>query len=139
MPICVTKISHRDPVVVSRVISQIESKFGKMTVTRGKMMHSFLRMDLRYNSNGSATISMRAHINDAIAGSGLGISKSVSTPARHFLFDVDETSPRLIGTSADNFHSTSTAKLLAIHCHTRAYGYPSASLLPLYSRLKVHK
>jgi hypothetical protein len=38
-----TKISHKDPEVVSDIILKIEERFGKMSVTRGKE-HDFLGM-----------------------------------------------------------------------------------------------
>jgi hypothetical protein len=104
------KVSHKDPEVVSAVISNIESSFGKMTVRRGKE-HEFLGMKVVYNENNTATITMRSYLEEAIAESGMEISRTASTPAKHYLFEVDENSPRLDKNRNDIFHSVS-AKLL---------------------------
>jgi hypothetical protein len=111
------KVSHKDPDVVSAVISNIESSFGKMTVRRGKE-HEFLGMKVVYNENNTATISMRSYLEEAIAESGLEISRTASTPAKHYLFEVDETSPRLDKKRNDSFHSVS-AKLLYVATRAR--------------------
>ena len=47
------KISHVNSDVVTEVINQIERRFGKMTVTRGKE-HIFLGMKILYKDNGTA-------------------------------------------------------------------------------------
>lgn len=103
--------------IVSRIFSQIKSKFAKMTVTRRKE-HSFLGMNPRYNSNGLATISMKDHVKDAISdSSGLKISqRSASTPPRHFLFDVvdHETFPSLSVPQAEKFHTAKLLKYIAM-------------------------
>ena len=49
------KISHADPQVVTKVIENIEERFGKMTITRGKE-HVFLGMNIRYNGSGTAVM-----------------------------------------------------------------------------------
>ena len=41
------KISHKDPKVVDKIIKRIESKFEKMTSTRGR--HGFLGMNIKVN------------------------------------------------------------------------------------------
>ena len=46
-----TKISHKDPKVVTSIIEKIEERFGKMTVTRG-MEHAFLDMNIQYTERG---------------------------------------------------------------------------------------
>ena len=51
------KISHVNPALVTTIIKTIESKFGKMTVSRGKE-HEFLGMDIKYNGDGTASIGM---------------------------------------------------------------------------------
>ncbi|KAI2490768.1 Reverse transcriptase (RNA-dependent DNA polymerase) [Fragilaria crotonensis] len=66
------KISHVDPNVVTQVIEQIEDRFGKMTVTRGKE-HTFLGMKILYKENGTAEITMRDYLEEAIVDSGLDI------------------------------------------------------------------
>ena len=42
-----TKISHKDPNVLTRVIDKLETLFGKMTVIRGREQ-DFLGMNIRY-------------------------------------------------------------------------------------------
>ena len=54
------KISHMDMKVVEQVISKIESKFGKMSVTKGNEQ-DFLGMNIKYRK-GKITISMKKHI-----------------------------------------------------------------------------
>jgi len=39
-------ISHMDPAVVTAIIEHIKSKFGKVTVTRGRK-HVFLGMNIK--------------------------------------------------------------------------------------------
>jgi hypothetical protein len=111
------KVSHKDPEVVSAVISNIESSFGKMTVKRGKE-HEFLGMKIVYNENNTATITMRSYLEEAIAESGLNITNTAATPARRYLFDVNEKSPRLDKKRNDIFHSVS-AKLLYVATRAR--------------------
>ena len=60
-----TKISHVNPDVVTRVIETLEGHFGKMTVTRGHE-HVFLGMNIKYNDNQTATISMKQYLQDVI-------------------------------------------------------------------------
>ena len=43
-------ISHMDPKVVDNVIKKIESKFGKMSQTRGDK-HDFLGMNVHFRKN----------------------------------------------------------------------------------------
>ena len=50
------KISHEDPEVVTYIIEQIEKKFGKLVVSRGKK-HNFLGVDLEFHDDGSVEIS----------------------------------------------------------------------------------
>jgi hypothetical protein len=106
------KISHIDPTVVSMIIEKIESKFGKMTVVRGTT-HVFLGMTFFFNENGTATISMKNYLQEAIEESKLDITKTASTPAQNHLFDIDEKSPLLPKAKAEIFHSI-VAKLLYV-------------------------
>ena len=88
------KISHEDPEVVTRIINQLESVFGKMTVTRGAD-HVFLGMNIKYTKERTAVITMPEYLHEAIKESGLDISRSVVTPANRELFEVDEASEPL--------------------------------------------
>jgi hypothetical protein len=88
------KISHVDPRVVGMVIERIESRFDKMTVTRGRE-HEFLGMSISYTGDGTATIAMKRYLQEAIDESQMVISRGAATPAKRDLFEIDETSPRL--------------------------------------------
>ena len=104
------KISHCNHKVVTDTITFLESKFGKMTVTRGKE-HDYIGMRIRFNNNKTVSVSMSHHIEEALSAFPETISKSTTTPAKKDLFEIDETSERLSTEMADTFHSI-TAKLL---------------------------
>ena len=106
------KILHTDPAVVTSVIEMIESKFGKMTVTRGTK-HIFLGMDIEFMPNGTVTISMPSYICKAINKSGMSITGSGNTPVDKFFFEIDIESVWLMGEKVDAFHSV-VAKLLYV-------------------------
>jgi hypothetical protein len=113
-----TKISHKDPAVVTAVIEKLESHFKQMKVTRGDH-HVFLGMHIDYHrTSNTATISMRDYLTEAIAESSLSITKTASTPAGTNLFTIDESSPPLSPTSRDVFHSV-VAKLLYVSLRGR--------------------
>jgi Reverse transcriptase (RNA-dependent DNA polymerase)/Zinc knuckle len=107
-----TKISHQDDNVVSNVIELIESKFGKMTVTRGRE-HVFLGMKIDFHTNGTASIRMKEYIAEAIQDFGEDISRQAATPAKKNLFDIDGKSEELTGAKKEVFHSV-VAKLLYV-------------------------
>ena len=105
------KISHVDPNVVTSVIEKIEAKFGKMTVTRGKV-HDFLGMNITFTGQGTVEIRMEEYVKEAIADSGFTFSTDgTTTPAQPGLFTLDSSSPRLDTTQSDFFHCH-VAKLL---------------------------
>jgi hypothetical protein len=110
------KISHVDDKVVTRVIKKIESKFGKMTVTRGSK-HTFLGMKIRFNKNKKLDIKMREYIEEAIDDFGENISRTATTPAKKDLFEIDEEidneSADLTNEKRETFHSV-VAKLLYV-------------------------
>jgi hypothetical protein len=98
--------------VVSDIIDQIESKFGKMTVVRGKD-HVFLGMKITLNNDGTVKINMRDYIVEAIKDFQVDVSKSATSPAKKSLFEIDKESPLLTKVMSDRFHSV-VAKLLYI-------------------------
>ncbi|KAI2505105.1 Reverse transcriptase (RNA-dependent DNA polymerase) [Fragilaria crotonensis] len=113
-----TKISHVNPDVVTRVIQELEKRFDKMTVTRGRE-HTFLGMRIRrYTDENTAVITMKDYLEEAIAESGLDISRPASTPATRTLFEVDDTSEPLSREESEAFHSVS-AKLLYVSLRAR--------------------
>jgi hypothetical protein len=83
------KISHANPSVVTNILTALESRFGKMKVTRGST-HKFLGMTIKYLGDGTATIHMPSYICEAIDESGLDATKSASTPCASSLLYVDE-------------------------------------------------
>jgi hypothetical protein len=111
------KISHVESGVVTQMISLIEERFGKMTVTRGKQ-HTFLGMDFLLTDNGTVEITMNNYLREAISESSMDISHSVATPARKDLFDVDASSPPLDKPDSEVFHSV-VAKLLYVSMRAR--------------------
>jgi hypothetical protein len=95
-----TKISHEDPEVVTTIIEKIEERFGKMTVTRGKE-HVFLGMNITFNDDGTASVTMKDYLKEAIADFG------------EDLFDINDNSPALQSKKGEIFHSV-VAKLLYV-------------------------
>ena len=59
------KIFHMNPKVVDHMIKQIEDKFGKITITRGKY-HVFVGMDIKFLENGKVQIFMKDYITESI-------------------------------------------------------------------------
>ena len=113
-----TKIFHVDQGVVSRVIQQIEGHFGKMAVARGKE-HTFLGMNIEYTDDQKAIISMRNHLEEAIAECDMEIKREAATPARRTLFKVDPKANLLNKHQAETFHRI-VAKLLYVSIRARA-------------------
>ena len=112
-----TKISHVESAVVTSIIKEIEKRFDKMTVTRGKE-HTFLGMQIRYTDEGTAQISMKEYLLEAIAESGLEINNTASTPARRDMFEVDPNAPPLPADRSDAFRSV-VMKLLYVATRAR--------------------
>jgi hypothetical protein len=111
------KISHVDPAVVTTIIDTIESRFGKMTVTRGKQ-HVFLGMHITFHHNGTVSVKMKDYIKEAIAAFGDDITRSAATPAKKNLFDIDETAELRAHQDSETFHSV-VAKLLYVSKRSR--------------------
>ena len=102
---------------MTSVIEKIEEKFGKITVTRGDE-HSFLGMNIKYNGDGTATIKMDQYLREAMADFGIDPQRTVATPAKPLLFDVNKNAPKLSKLDSDMFHSI-TAKLLYVSMRAR--------------------
>ena len=64
-----TKISHVDPKVVDQIISKIEDRFGKMTVTCCKA-HNFVGMDLKFKDNDTVEILVQEYIKECFEAFG---------------------------------------------------------------------
>ena len=105
--------SHMDDEVLTDLIQQIEKHTGKMTVTRGKE-HVFLGMNIMFNDeDGTATIGMKEHVQEALDDFPEVLKRKVSTPAKSDLFTVDPKSPLLDETKNKLFHSL-TMKLIYV-------------------------
>lgn len=109
------KISHANPTVVDDIITKIEAKFGKMTITRnGQEDHSFLgikvKMDKRLKT---VEIDMKHYLLNAPGLFLEDITRNAATPATSKLFDIREGSPVFGKKRAENFHSV-TALLLYV-------------------------
>ena len=111
-----TKISHVDEQVVSKVIREIEDRFGKMVVTRGKT-HNFVGMDVVFKDNGTVEITMKDYIKECFEAYGEPVNKSANTPAKHDLF-VTEVSKPLDEEKKEVFHHI-VAKLLYVSKRAR--------------------
>ena len=107
-----TKISHVDSTVVTEVIAQIEEKFGKMTVMRGKE-HTFLGMKITLLQDKTVKICMEDYVKEAIEDFQEDVTKGATTPANKNLFEIDPESPQLDKTQAERYHSV-VAKLLYV-------------------------
>ena len=75
-----------------------------MTVTRGAS-HVFLGMDIRFSKACTVKIKMTEYIKEAITDFGENISRSVATPAKKDLFEIDETSGELTMKDKETVHS----------------------------------
>ena len=78
------KVSHMDSSVVTNILGLIESKFGKLSITRGKD-HEYLGMNIKLGVK-KFEINMKQQILEAIEAFGEDISGTVSSPcSRHLL------------------------------------------------------
>ena len=98
-----TKISHHETKIVTEVISQVEERFGKMVVTRGKK-HNFVGMDVEFMDNCTVKILMKEYITECFEAFGEKIDKKASTPGKHNLFDIKEVSSLLTEDKMKTFH-----------------------------------
>ena len=98
------KISHVESDVMEDVISKIESKFGKMKITRGNT-HVFLGMKLFFPRDGTVHVDTIAHIKEAIEDFGEPMDRSAATPALRDLFDVPGPAEELTAVQQQKFKS----------------------------------
>jgi hypothetical protein len=59
------KISHKDPKVVEKVITDLELKYGKMGTNWGND-HTYVGMRIIYNDDKSVTIDMKHYVSEII-------------------------------------------------------------------------
>ena len=76
-------------------------------------------MHIRYTGKGTAVITTKKYLKEALSESGMQITQEVATPAQKCLFEMDdEESPFLSQNKAEIFHSL-VAKLLYVSIRAR--------------------
>ena len=96
-----TKISHVDKNVVSKVIKNINNKFGEMTVTRSNG-HTFVGTHFKLNDDGTVSIYIKEYIEGCIVRYDDEINnKMAKTPANGNLFNINVLSYKLSQDKAD--------------------------------------
>jgi hypothetical protein len=111
------KISHISKDVVEDMVSKIEERYGKMTVTRGNK-HTYIGMDIEFIGNGEVQILMKDYIREAIELFPEDCTGTVATPAANHLFKVNPTGTKLSEPRRELLHSI-TAKLLFVSKRAR--------------------
>ena len=104
------KLSHKDPQVVTNILSEIEKVYPGLVTTRGKK-HTLLGMKITFNNDGSLSIDTREYIREAIDDFNDAVDTNVNSAAALGLFTVDVKSPKLSTKKSDTFHRV-VAKLL---------------------------
>eukprot|EP00980_Cylindrotheca_fusiformis_P003695 scaffold819_cov157-Cylindrotheca_fusiformis.AAC.2 len=111
------KISHVDKAVVENIVTQIEKRYGKMTVTRGNK-HTYIGMDIKFPGNGEVKILMMDYIREAIKAFPEDCSRRAVTPATNSLFKINPDATKLPEEKRELLHSL-TAKLLFVSKRAR--------------------
>ena len=106
------KISHVDQQVLEDLVDELEVKYGKMTVTRGRK-HTYVGIDIIYNDDGTVTIDMIEYLKEAVNEFPEDVTKEVPSPAALYLFEVNDDTPKLPKEKKEIFHRI-TAKLLFV-------------------------
>ena len=89
-------------------------KYGEVKVTRGKV-HEYLGMTFDYSKKGTIQVGMVEYVENMLKDfpRKLGANEVSPTPATDKLFNVDEDSPKLDKTRAEEFHTTVAKGLFA--------------------------
>jgi len=98
------KISHVDADMVEDVISKIESKFGKVVVTRGDT-HNFLGIRATFPGDRTVHIDTIQHVKEAIEDFGKPMDRGAATPALRNLFDMEGKTEGLTPRQQQKFRS----------------------------------
>eukprot|EP00957_Ditylum_brightwellii_P156038 11876615-Ditylum_brightwellii.AAC.1 len=104
------KISHKDSKEVTCMLRWLESKYGRLRTTRGKV-HEYLGITLDFSKCGKVKVIMSEYLKEIIKDFLEVIQGTVASPASNHLFNIDENGKQLDEILARQFH-TSTAKLL---------------------------
>ena len=73
------------------MIEKLEKRFGKMMVKR-EDEHTFVGMNIKFSGNGVVELKMLEYIKECIDSYVEKFNGGTTTPAKRFLFEVDETS-----------------------------------------------
>ena len=116
------ELSHRSPVIVSKIINRIQDEFGReapLTVQRGKVFDDYLGMKMDFSEKGKVIFLMQEYIDRLIAETPQDMMKGpCSTPAANHLFQVNDDAELLNNDNARKFHHL-VATLLYLAKKTR--------------------
>ena len=73
------KLSHKDPNIVTNILSKIEAKFPGHVITRGKD-HVFLGIKFKFLDDQKVELNLSEYIEEAINESGLCIDQNATSP-----------------------------------------------------------
>ena len=121
------KVSHVDADVVSNFINDLKPHFGELQTSRGKK-HIFLGINFEIKEDKSIELEMKSQLQEAIEAFSEDISKIVTSPAQHHLFEIREDAEPLCEKKADVFYSV-VAKLLYIMKRVRPDIEPTIAFL----------
>ena len=96
-------MSHADPTVVTQVLDQIASYFGKLSITRGAK-HDFLVMNIEIK-NKKVYIDMQHQVEEALEWGGVQDGSKPATPATKELYNDSEHEALLDSEQSDTYHS----------------------------------
>ena len=111
------KVSHKDPEVVTSILSKNQDRFRELSITRGKS-HTFVGMDLFFQVDGSVRIEAKQYIRESIRDFGEDFSNNAITPAGNDLFEVKDEGNLLPEDKSQIFHSI-IGKLIFLTKRTR--------------------
>ena len=100
------KISHVDPIEVTKIITLLSDTFGKeapLTVNRG-LTHDYLGMTIDYSDKGKVKIDMKDYIENILKEMPDDMAGVAPTPAANHLFDVNTDAPKLNEAKKEFFH-----------------------------------
>ena len=83
------KISHKDPDKVTKLILNLWSINGPMTMKQGKK-HAYLGMDLYFTEKGTVKVLMTGYVDKDIDEFTKDVTTSVVSPAADHLFKINK-------------------------------------------------
>ena len=108
------------PKVVDEVLSQLTTKYGKVSpLTVSKVqVNNYLDMRFGYNTKGKVRITMPKHIEVILEEAEKDMDIFANTPASNHLLQVQEDGSTLLPVQADLFQ-TLVSKILFVSCRSR--------------------